>query len=71
MSDMEFPFMLTDIEYQLTMNKGLQEMYKVYGKDIWKQATAEASDQRRGREVASSGLEESNYTGGRAESLAW
>lgn len=68
---MEFPFILADIEYQLTVNKGLQEMYKVYGKDIWKQATAEASYERLEREVALIDLEASRHTGGKVESLAW
>ncbi|OQU96221.1 Aconitase domain-containing protein [Cladophialophora immunda] len=66
-SGTEFPFVLTDIEYQLTVNKGLQEMYKVYGKDIWKQATAEASPARQLGGL----IDERAHVGGGGEALAW
>lgn len=35
----EFPFRLSDIEYQLTINRGITESYRKYGRAIWSEMT--------------------------------
>lgn len=35
-----FPFQLSDIEYELTRNKGIAQSYKRYGKAIWEKMTS-------------------------------
>ena len=35
----QFPFQLSEIEYQLTHNKGVTQSYKKYGKAIWDKMT--------------------------------
>lgn len=38
-SGQEFGFVLADMEYRLTMNKGMNEAYKKFGTAIWEKLT--------------------------------
>jgi 3-isopropylmalate dehydratase small subunit len=35
----EFKFKMAEMEYRLTVNKGISESYKLYGKAIWEKLT--------------------------------
>jgi 3-isopropylmalate dehydratase small subunit len=35
----EFKFKMAEMEYRLTVNKGISESYKMYGKAIWEKLT--------------------------------
>ena len=35
----EFKFKMAEMEYRLTVNKGISESYKRYGKAIWEKLT--------------------------------
>ena len=38
----EFKFKMAEMEYRLTVNKGISESYKTYGKAIWEKLTESA-----------------------------
>lgn len=40
----EFPFQLSDIEFQLMENKGVAASFRKYGKSLWKKMTDSESD---------------------------
>lgn len=47
----EFPFKLSEIEYNLTANKGIAESFQKYGKGIWTQMTKEPEGRKSAGEV--------------------
>ncbi|KAB8360661.1 hypothetical protein FH972_024399 [Carpinus fangiana] len=42
----DFPFQLSEIEYQLTRNHGIASSYRMYGKAIWEKLTATTDDEK-------------------------
>ena len=40
-SQESFNFQMAEMEYRLTMNKGLQASYKKFGRDIWRRLAAD------------------------------
>ena len=47
----DFPFVLSDLEYNLTTNKGLSESFKKYGRGIWSNLTRTGSQTEHKEEV--------------------
>lgn len=44
----EFDFTLTEMEYRLTMNRGMNEAYKKFGNTIWEKLTERIHEENTG-----------------------
>jgi 3-isopropylmalate dehydratase small subunit len=63
---MVWEFQLSEIEYQLTLNKGIAQSYKRYGKGVWQSFMAKGKSE--GESVLEAGLVANE---GKKDALAW
>lgn len=70
----EWPFELSEMEYQLTLNKGVTEAFKRYGRGVWEGLMGDGAGKKEGREqqtLDEADLLKSVDAKGKDNKLAW
>ena len=69
-----FPFTLSEMEYSLTVNNGVAESYRRFGKGIWERFTGERKEERERdvqKEIVRAAVEGGGERGATDKKIEW